>query len=148
MKNNFAVISFRILIILFALILSGISCRPKNNPKDLHINIEAYEKLVALIMKECKPGQMIENEQLSRGILVLLDSLSISSIAYGASDTNSTISEGKYIRLCGEGNIFSGDSCYTYNYGQGELEIRNNQYSGFERTKISSKWYKEFIYFD
>jgi hypothetical protein len=133
---------------IFILILFGCSGHPNNNPVDLKNHLNKYEKLVILIQKECIKGENIDTSKLSKDIIDLLDTLNINSITYYSEDTNSIYSGENIIRFCGEGNMFTRDSCYTYNYGNNELEIRNNINSGCERTKLFGKWYKEYIYFD
>lgn len=136
-------------MLMFTIISTTIiSCVPKNNPKRLEDNIEAYQLLVALIIAQCNPTKIIEEESLDEEIKILLDSLNIYSVAYNSLDTNAVHKEGNFIRFCGKGNLFTGDSCYTYNYGDMDLDIRNNQNSGCERLKLFGKWYKDYIYFD
>jgi hypothetical protein len=147
-KNHMKNIIFTIINLFSILIFFGCSGHPKNNPADLKSHINNYERLIGLIQKECKKGEEINTNNLSKEIINLMDTLKINSIAYFSEDTNAFHQGEPIIRLCGEGNVFSGDSCFTYNYGDNELEIRNNINSGCERYKVLGKWYKDYIYFD
>jgi hypothetical protein len=123
---------------MVALLISGCSGSPA--PKDVKQNLHAYEKLVHLIQSGYPIGKHIQTSELEIEPKKLAEDLKIESIHYDSIET--------MIRMCGPGNMFTGDSCVTYNYGIKELEIENYKNSGFERVQIFGKWYKEFIYFD
>jgi hypothetical protein len=117
-------------------------------PKDIESNLAKYDKLVELIQKNYKVGEVIDESKCSNEIKELFDTLKITSVSYHSADTTIDSYGENIIRFCGDGSIFSGDSCFTYNWGTTELEIRNKCNSGCERVKLFGKWYKDFIYFD
>ena len=93
-----------------------------------------------MVQSELKKGSIVGQDKMSKEMKSKSLFLEINSINYDSIETS--------IRFCGPGNMVTGDSCFTYNYGNEDLPIDNNKNSGCERVKISEKWYKEFIYFD